>query len=189
MNGNANKNQHVWSANKVFYSIGLKDRFGTDIAFIIFGNNNLKAQISLGKRIYYHLEENNCQDSIFVKNNLMKMYCRCECLDEAIKIFNSIKISERDLISCTTMIIAYGQNGKGKASELFEEMQKQGIQITDQTIAYVSKACCDSDLISNAAKMFFLMESKLGFEFGDYHYNCMLNRAQCNYLDDSARCL
>jgi pentatricopeptide repeat protein len=77
--------------------------------------------ISLGERIYYHLEENNFQDSIFVKNNLMKMYGRCECLDQSIKIFNSIKICERDLISCTTMIIAYGQNGKGKeASELFE---------------------------------------------------------------------
>jgi pentatricopeptide repeat protein len=97
-------------------------------------------------------------------------------LNEAVKIFNNIKISERDIISWTTMIIAYGQNGKGKeALELFKEMQREGVKPNDQTVACVLKACCDSNLIDNAIEIFFLMERKLGIEPRDYHYNCMLN--------------
>jgi pentatricopeptide repeat protein len=71
-----------------------------------------KGWIKLGKRIHKLIEQNGRMDLI-LKNCLINMYGKCGCLDEAVKIFNDIKLSERNAIIWTTMISAYGEHGKG----------------------------------------------------------------------------
>jgi hypothetical protein len=48
------------------------------------------------------------------------MYGKCGYLEEAIELFNSINIYDINTTTWSTMILAYGENGRGKeAPELF----------------------------------------------------------------------
>jgi pentatricopeptide repeat protein len=134
-----------------------------------------KGLLTLGKRIHDQIIKDNIVQNIILKNNLINMYGKCGRLEEAVKIFKNIKLSERDVTTWTTMISAYGEHGKGKeALALFEEMQKEGIKPNDQTIACVLKACCEAGLIENANEILFSMERKLDIKPNEYHYNCLL---------------
>jgi pentatricopeptide repeat protein len=84
-----------------------------------------KRWIELGKHIHVFLEQNN-RMNIILKNCLINMYGKCGYLEEAVKIFNNIEVSERNIITWTTMILTYGEHGKGReALMLYEEMQKK----------------------------------------------------------------
>jgi pentatricopeptide repeat protein len=139
--------------------------------------------VYLGKKIHNHIIQNNYPQNIVLKTNLINMYGKCGCLEEALTIFNNIKVSERNIITWTSIILAHGENGKGRdALRLYEEMQRVGIQPDDKIIACILKACCESDLIENAAEIFFSMEKKLGIKPNEYHYNCMLAACTDNGL-------
>jgi len=101
-----------------------------------------KRWIELGKRIHSQIEQNGKMDLI-TKNCLINMYGNCGYLEQAIKIFNNIRISERDIITWTAMMLAFGKCRKGKeASALFIQMQKEGLKPNNQTITCILKACC-----------------------------------------------
>jgi pentatricopeptide repeat protein len=141
-----------------------------------------KGWIELGKRIHNLIEQNGNMDLI-LKNCLINMYGKYGYLDKAIEVFNNTKVCERSIITRTTMISAYGEHGKGKeASILYKEMQKEGVKPNDQTITCISKACCESGLIDNAAEILFLMEKKLDIKPSEYQYNCMLTACADNGL-------
>jgi pentatricopeptide repeat protein len=141
-----------------------------------------KGWIELGKCIHNYIEQNRKLDLI-LKNCLINMYRKCGHLEEAIKIFNNIKISERDVIIRNTMILAYGEHGKGReAPILYEEMQKGRVKPNNQTVTCILKACCESNLIDNAAEMLFSMEKRLGIKPDGYHYNCLLTACAGNRL-------
>lgn len=91
----------------------------------ILSKCNTKAWLEFGKRIHNYLAKNNLMN-IISKNCSIHMYSKCGCLEEAIKIFNSINVSERNVITWSAMILVHGQHGKGKeALNLYEEMQKK----------------------------------------------------------------
>jgi pentatricopeptide repeat protein len=139
-----------------------------------------KRWIELGKQIHNLIEQNEKIDLIF-KNCLISMYGKCGYLDQALKIFNSIKVSERDIKTWTIMISAYGENGKGKeALKLFCELQEKGIVPDNKTISCILKACCQSGLIEDAAEILFFMETKFGFKPSEYHYNFLLTACANN---------
>jgi pentatricopeptide repeat protein len=110
-------------------------------------------------------------------------YGKCGCPEEAFSIFNNIKLSERNIIILTTMILAFGENDKGKeALTLYEKMQKEGVKPNNQTITCFMKACCESGVINTVAEILFSIENKLGIKPNGYHYNCLLTSCAENRL-------
>jgi len=88
----------------------------------------------LGKRIHNHLIEYNYPQNTILKNNLINMYGKSGCLTQAYDIFDSMKFSERDIITWTVMISVYGENKRGEeALKLFARMQENGITPSEQT--------------------------------------------------------
>jgi pentatricopeptide repeat protein len=127
--------------------------------------------------------ENNGKIDIALKNYLINIYGKYGYLEEAIKIFNNIKISERNIITWTSMITAYGEHRNGEeALQLFWKMQEEGIKPDDKIVTCILKACCESGLIDNAVDILFSMEKKLGLKPDRYHYSCLLTACADNRL-------
>jgi pentatricopeptide repeat protein len=115
------------------HKLGFKpDEYHYNCMLTACANNGL---LSLGKRIHNHIIESKQIGNIVLRANLINMYGKCGCLEEAIEIFNSIEVSDRDIIACSTMILAYGQNGRGKeAVSLFEKCKKKAYYLMKQLL-------------------------------------------------------
>src|SRR5258708_2470616 len=82
-----------------------------------------------------------------MKNSLLNMYSKCGSMNDARSIFDNIQ--SKDVISWNTMISGYRQNGNGKESiELFQQMQKQGIQPDCFTYTVALSTCSDLSALS-----------------------------------------
>jgi pentatricopeptide repeat protein len=139
----------------------------------LFKKRREKDVLEVRNILQKHIEENVNMD-ITLKNCLIHMYGKYKYLKEALAIFNRTKMSETNVITWTTMISAYGEHGKGKeALELYIQMQKEGVKPDNQTVTCVLKACCESNLMDNAAEVLFSMEKNLGLKPDEYHYNCL----------------
>ncbi|PIA52121.1 hypothetical protein AQUCO_01000185v1, partial [Aquilegia coerulea] len=75
-----------------------------------------------------------------VSNSLLSMYCKCECLDHAEKLFG--ELHERDTESWNCMISGYSRMGlETKCIEKFREMQHQGIDSDTNSLALMISSC------------------------------------------------
>ncbi|XP_015570525.1 pentatricopeptide repeat-containing protein At5g13270, chloroplastic [Ricinus communis] len=91
--------------------------------FEICGNSK---SLSDGKIIHELLRRTVEKPSVFLENTVLKMYCVCESLEDAYKVFD--KMIERNLISWGTIISAYAEHGLlDKALSLFISMISLGI--------------------------------------------------------------
>jgi pentatricopeptide repeat protein len=62
------------------------------------------------------------ESHVFVGSSLVDMYAKCGSIDDAGNVFK--KMSSRDVVSCTVMILAHMQCREWQeAFELFEQMQ------------------------------------------------------------------
>jgi pentatricopeptide repeat protein len=135
-----------------------------------------KGLLTLGKAIHEHIAENNYPQNIILKTNILSMYAKCGCLEEAVKIFNDIKVCERDVTIWTTMISAYGEHGRGKeALELFAQMQQEGLLPNETTVTCVLNACSHSGLVQEALDIFYNLENKFGIKADIFHCNCIVD--------------
>ncbi|CAK9185569.1 unnamed protein product [Ilex paraguariensis] len=111
---------------------------------------------------------------VCVDNALLDMYAKCGCVDSALGVFQSM--DDRSVVSWTTMILAYAQNGNaGKALEIFNEMKQEGEQPNDITFVCVLYACSQGGFIDEGRKYFSSMTSDHGVFPGEDHYACMVN--------------
>ncbi|KAM7517798.1 hypothetical protein LguiB_016760 [Lonicera macranthoides] len=75
-----------------------------------------------------------------VFNGLLKLYVNCGCVGSARKVFDEMR--ERDRASWSVMISGLVKNGFGyEALELFREMQVQGVDMDEFTLASVVGTC------------------------------------------------
>lgn len=76
---------------------------------------------------------------IFIKNAIIVMYSRCNCIDIAFKLFH--EMLERDVVTWNTIISAFVQNEfDDEAIMLVYEMQKQGYSIDYVTVTALLSA-------------------------------------------------
>lgn len=112
--------------------------------------------VSLGKRIHEYVDMKGLLPNLSVENALIDMYAKCGCLPEARKVFDKMHI--KDIVSWTSLMSAYGRNGKGyQAIELFTKMQDLGF--VPDSIAFVSilSACSHAGLLSEGRYYYRLM--------------------------------
>ncbi|KAK6148190.1 hypothetical protein DH2020_019102 [Rehmannia glutinosa] len=96
------------------------------------------------------------QVDVCVDNALLDMYAKCGCMDAALKVFRSM--SERSVVSWTTMIMGYAQNGLSEeALEMFEEMRLEGEEPNYITFICVLYACSQGGYMDKGLKYFSSM--------------------------------
>eukprot|EP01018_Ginkgo_biloba_P033346 Gb_20187 [translate_table: standard] len=98
------------------------------------------AALQQGKEIHGYTIRSGFELDEVVGSALVGMYTKCECLEDGRRVFDNI--SQKDMVSWTTMIAGYAQNGNGnQALKLFCEMQLAGAKPDLVTIASVLPAC------------------------------------------------
>lgn len=117
--------------------------------------------LTQGKNIHERINKMKTGPNIFLENALVDMYAKCGCLEAARGVFD--RMQNRDVVSWTSMISAYGMHGHGQeAVILFSKMIESGLK--PDAIAFVSilSACSHSGLL----------------EKGLYYYACMIDKYQ-----------
>ncbi|KAH6815869.1 hypothetical protein C2S53_005584 [Perilla frutescens var. hirtella] len=111
---------------------------------------------------------------VCVDNALLDMYAKCGRMDGARKAFESMK--ERSVVSWTTMIMGYAQNGESEeAIKIFEEMRLQGERPNHITLICLLYACSQGGFIDKGLKYFSSMREEYSIIPKEDHYVCVVN--------------
>ncbi|XP_016482531.1 pentatricopeptide repeat-containing protein At3g53360, mitochondrial-like [Nicotiana tabacum] len=96
--------------------------------------------LQYARKVHNHILSSNYQPDMIFQNHLLNMYGKCGSLSDARKMFD--EMLERNLVSWTSIIAGYSQNGQEKeAVDLYFRMRQCGL-IPDQfTFGSVIKAC------------------------------------------------
>lgn len=95
-----------------------------------------------GKMVHSQVLKMGLDYETHVVNGLIKLYTTCGRVDAARDLFD--EMSERDLVSWSTMVSGYVQNGcSNEALVLFKQMQAQNVKADEFTLASVVGACGD----------------------------------------------
>lgn len=120
------------------------------------------------------------QDKIEFENDevlmgaLLDMYAKCGAVDEAIEVFH--RLPTRDLVSWTSMIIAFGSHGRAlEAQKLFCEMQQSGEKPDGVAFLAVLSACSHAGLIDEGCNYFNQMIINNGIKPSVEHYSCLVD--------------
>lgn len=102
------------------------------------------------------------------------MHSKCGDLHSAWREFN--RISNRDVITYTTLITALAEHGKSQAAlDLMLKMQKEGVKPNQVTFIAVLNACSSAGLIEEGCMYFKLMTEVFGIMPLPEHFSCMVD--------------
>ncbi|XP_057804115.1 putative pentatricopeptide repeat-containing protein At3g15130 [Salvia miltiorrhiza] len=111
---------------------------------------------------------------VCVDNALLDMYAKCGHMDSALRVFSSM--SERSVVSWTTMIMGYAQNGEAEeALKVFEEMRTRVERPNHITLICVLYACSQGGLVDRGLSYFSSMSREFGIVPREDHYVCVVN--------------
>lgn len=91
-----------------------------------------------------NLDGNDPGDNLMVINSLVDMYAKCQSVQVARTMFDSISPKDRGVVTWTVMVGGYAQHGDANhALQLFSEMFKTGISVrpNDFTLSCALMAC------------------------------------------------
>ncbi|TXG71761.1 hypothetical protein EZV62_000340 [Acer yangbiense] len=81
---------------------------------------SILADLRTGRKIHAHVEVSGLCDNLVVCSSLVDMYGKCNDVDRARRVFDSMGC--RNVVSWTSMIVAYAQNAQGdEALNIFRE--------------------------------------------------------------------
>ncbi|XP_057831060.2 LOW QUALITY PROTEIN: pentatricopeptide repeat-containing protein At3g12770 [Cryptomeria japonica] len=108
--------------------------------------------LDVGKDIHDHVIRCRLQSNVNVGNALIFMYAKCHKMDVAFQVFD--KMAQRNVVSWTTMISGYVQNGyPSKALEFFHQMKLAGIPPNRVTMLSVIPACAELGDLDEAKRL------------------------------------
>ncbi|KAL5996750.1 putative pentatricopeptide repeat-containing protein [Asimina triloba] len=127
-----------------------------------------------GRCIHEYISRKRMGSNLFLENALVDMYAKCGCLHAAREVFDGMQ--EKDVVSWTAMISAYGMHGCGQdALSLFFNMRESGPK--PDHIAFVSalSACSHAGLLKAGHFLFELMTGEYQMVPWIEHYACMVD--------------
>lgn len=128
----------------------------------------------LAKWIHIYADKNGFRGIVSIDNALVDMYSKCGCLEMARTVFN--KLTERNVITWTTMITGLAMHGEGgSALELFDEMKAVGVEPNGVTFVALLYACSHSNMVEEGRRMFETMIYDYNIEPEHEHYGCMVD--------------
>eukprot|EP01018_Ginkgo_biloba_P023998 Gb_36142 [translate_table: standard] len=92
------------------------------------------AALEHGKEVHGEIIRSGFESDVFVGSALVDMYVKCESIETARQVFESM--TERNVVSWTAMISGYAQNGHvEKALKLFQKMPERNVVSWNAMIA------------------------------------------------------
>ncbi|WJX09795.1 choline-phosphate cytidylyltransferase [Trifolium repens] len=131
------------------------------------------AALEKGKEIHILIVERNLGNNEVVMGALLDMYAKCGAVDEAFGVFKCLP--ERDLVSWTSMITAYGSHGRVyEALELFAKMLLSNVKPDRVTFLAILSACSHAGLVDDGLYHFHQMINVYGIIPRLEHYSCLI---------------
>ncbi|KAH9327221.1 hypothetical protein KI387_007399 [Taxus chinensis] len=137
-----------------------------------------------GQQVHAHVIKSGIEPEVLLLNNLLNMYVKCGVLDCARQVFD--KMSNRNLVSWTILIMGHAHDGYGKeALGLFRQMRREGVETDQMTFSCALKACADlGDL--QIGKQIYAHIVKTGFESHVSVGNSLVTMyAKCGSIEDA----
>uniref|UniRef100_A0A7N0U503 Pentatricopeptide repeat-containing protein n=1 Tax=Kalanchoe fedtschenkoi TaxID=63787 RepID=A0A7N0U503_KALFE len=136
------KQNYLREAVRAFNLLVTKTSFQVQLGtyvHLISACSSLKS-LEDGQKIHRHMLSAHRQLDMIVHNHLLNMYGKCGSPNDARKTFDGM--NERNLVSWTSMIAGYSQNGEDRnAIRLYNQMRESGIMPDQFTFGSVIKAC------------------------------------------------
>ncbi|GAV78345.1 PPR domain-containing protein/PPR_2 domain-containing protein [Cephalotus follicularis] len=130
--------------------------------------------LEVGKWIHMYCERNGSLRKTFICNALMEMYSKCGCINDAKQLFD--QMSDRDVISWSTMIGGLGNHGRAdEAIQLFQQMQRANVEPNGITFLGLFSACVHAGLCNEGLKYFDFMRKDYKIEPEVEHYGCLVD--------------
>ncbi|KAF5176696.1 Pentatricopeptide repeat-containing protein [Thalictrum thalictroides] len=130
------------------------------------------ALLELGRQLQAHVIKT--EKDLILNNAILDMYCKCGSLEDASSAFQWM--SEKDVISWSTMISGLAQNGHSiEALKLFESMKDSGTKPNYITIVGVLFACSHAGLVDDGWAYFRSLKRVYGIDPRREHYGCMVD--------------
>ncbi|XP_030519419.2 pentatricopeptide repeat-containing protein At4g15720-like [Rhodamnia argentea] len=141
------------------------------------------ADLRVGRGIHAHVEVFGLRGNVVVCSSLVDMYGKCNEVDEARRVFDSM--SNKNIVSWTSMITAYAQSGKGKeALHLFWEFDYSRFGFPNHfMLASVVNACSSSgSLVSGRIAHGAVI--RYGYDTNDVIASALMDMyAKCGYFN------
>lgn len=104
-----------------------------------------------GRQIHAFIIRTDFADNVFVGSALVDMYSKCRSIAYAERVFK--RMSCKNVVSWTAMVVGYGQNGYSEeAVQIFHEMQRAGIEPDDVTLGSVISSCANLASLEEGAQ-------------------------------------
>ncbi|CAK8569969.1 unnamed protein product [Lathyrus sativus] len=131
------------------------------------------AALEKGREVHNLIVERNLENNEVVMGALLDMYAKCGAVDEAFGVFKCLP--ERDLVSWTSMITAYGSHGRvSEALELFAKMLLSNVKPDRVTFLAILSACSHAGLVDNGLYYFNQMINVYRITARVEHYSCLI---------------
>ncbi|KAF3775741.1 Pentatricopeptide repeat-containing protein [Nymphaea thermarum] len=132
------------------------------------------ASPSKGKSIHGLIVRTGLHTDAFVCTSLIKMYAKCGSLSAARLVFS--ELAEKDIVSWSVAISAYGVHGFGPTSlQLFKEMNTQNMCVDHVGFVEILSACAHSGLVEEGWQCFESMIRDHSLVPKLEHYGCMVD--------------
>ncbi|XP_027339065.1 pentatricopeptide repeat-containing protein At1g43980, mitochondrial [Abrus precatorius] len=129
--------------------------------------------VEMGNQIHSLVPKLGFELDAVVANSLVDMYAKFGFIDDALNIFNSMKV--KDLVSWNTIMMGLTYNGKVSVTmDLFRELIREGIEPDRITLTAVLLACSYGSLVDEGIEIFSSMEMEFGVKPGEEHYACIV---------------
>lgn len=130
--------------------------------------------LDLGKWIHLYINQQGVDVDLILKTSLVDMYAKCGDIHGSYRLFSEAK--DRDICLWNAMITGFSMHGFGKeALELFEEMERLGVEPNDITFIGVFHACSHAGLVAEGKRLFDRMVGSYGLVPKIEHYGCMVD--------------
>lgn len=127
-----------------------------------------------GEQIHAQTLKTGYLSDVIVGTALVNMYNKCGSIERAAKAF--LEMSARTLISWTSMITAFAQNGQTQqALQLFEDMRLIGVRPNQITFVGVLSACGHAGMVDEALGYFETMQKDYKIRPVADHYACLID--------------
>ncbi|KAL5994470.1 hypothetical protein ACLOJK_024522 [Asimina triloba] len=111
---------------------------------------------------------------MFVGAALVDLYSKCGSLDQAIRVFKSIR--EKDVVIWSSMIAGYGFHGLGgEAIQTFNQMVESLVKPNSVTFVSILSACSHSGLVEEGIKIFKSMIDSHNIVPTSEHYGIIVD--------------
>lgn len=102
--------------------------------------------VEFAKQMHAHIFRNGSDYQVSVHNSLIDMYCKCNHLEAAKKIFDLL--TNKTLISWSSMIKGYvSHNQFSEALFLFNKMRSDGLKLDSVTVINILPACVNMGVL------------------------------------------